>query len=376
MFNNEFPPLGGGTGTVNFELFNCFKNYDNLIIDLISSASGKKKETKKFSENITIHKLPVGRKNIHHASNAELISYFIKASFFGIKLGKKNKYDFIFVWATVPASFPALILKFFKKIPFIIRISGPDIPGYEQRYNTVYKIISPFIKFAWKKSELIISKCKSEKEMILEINPKLKIKTIYNGVDTEKFKPGDKNSDNNLRLICPARLIKHKGQYTLIKAVSDLKKRGIVVYANLVGEGDEKDALVKFAEEKGVSQEIYFSEYVPREKMPEEYRKADIFVLPSHKEGMSNALLEAMACGLPVIVTDVGGTEELVDEKNGFVFKPGDTVALTKILKHIFKKKEIINKLGQNSRKKVENFKWKNIAEEYLKLFDEIKQGK
>ena len=374
MFNNEFPPLGGGTGTVNRELFLQFKNNPEIKIDLITSSDGKVKKINNFSRNITIYKIPVGRKNIHHASNSELIKYAFKALFTGIKLHKKEKYDFVFVWATVPAGFPAVILKLFKKLPFIIRISGPDIPGYEKRYNTIYKIISPFIKFAWKKAEIIISKCKTEKEMVLKINPKLKIKTVYNGIDTKIFFPTEnKIQDKNLKLICAARLIKHKGQYTLIKAVSNLKKQGIIMNVNLVGEGDEKNAYVKYAKAQDVAEQIIFSGYVPREKMAEQYQNADIFVLPSHSECMSNAMLEAMACGLPVIVTDVGGTEELIDKTDGFIFKPGDEITLTHILKDIDLNKDKIQILGKKSRKKAEQLKWKNIAEEYFELFKTIK---
>ena len=372
MFNNEFPPLGGGTGTVNLELFNIFKNTPDLKIDLITSAAGQKKETEQFSENINIYKYPVGKKNIHHASNLELIKYTFKASFAGFKLHKKEHYDFVFVWASVPASFPALMLKIFKNIPFLIRISGPDIPGYEKRYNTVYKIITPFIRFAWKKAEIIITKCKAEKELVLGINPKLKINTIFNGVDTEKFYFEKRTENQKLTLVCSARLIKHKGQYILIEAISNLQKQGIVLNANLVGEGDEKDAYIKYAKEKEVSEQIFFSGYVPREIIVKEYQKADLFVLPSYNECMSNSLLEAMACGLPVIVTDVGGTEELVDKNNGFVFKPGDVNALTDILMNIYQNKEKNYILGQYSRKKAETFNWDNIANEYLKLFNNL----
>ena len=111
MFNNEFPPLGGGTGTVNLELFKQFKKYHNLKIDLITSASGRKKEVEQFSENIRIIKLPVYKKEIHHASNFELILYAVKASFMAFKLNKNEEYNFVFIWTTVPAGLPAILLK-------------------------------------------------------------------------------------------------------------------------------------------------------------------------------------------------------------------------------------------------------------------------
>jgi glycosyltransferase involved in cell wall biosynthesis len=369
MFNNEFPPLGGGTGTVNLELFNIFKGIPNLQIDLITSSFSKKKEIEKFSKNITITKLPVGKKDIHHASNFELIVYALKAIFLAFKFHKKQKYDLVFVWSTVPAGLPAIFLFFLKKIPFIVRVGGSDIPGFEERYSVVYKFITPFIKLVWKKAKKIIAKCKTEKEMLIAINPNLKINIVDNGVDTNIFFPLKITKTKQLKIICSARLIKRKGQDILINAISKLKEIGIIINVDFVGDGDEKNAYIKLAKKKGVYEQIIFSSYIPRTEMPKKYQNADIFVLPSYNEGMSNALLEAMSCGLPVVVTNVGGTEELVDSSNGFVFNAGDVDELVKILKQLHFNKEKLEELGENSRKKAEQLNWSNIANKYLELF-------
>jgi len=141
---------------------------------------------------------------------------------------------------------------------------------------------------------------------------------------------------------------------------------------DFVGDGDEKEEYIKLAKDKNVYEQVIFSSYVPRKKMPRKYQDADVFVLPSYNEGMSNALLEAMSCGLPVVVTNVGGTEELVDKTNGFVFSPGNVEELVKILKELYFNKEKLEELGKNSRKKAEQFNWNNIANKYLELFNTI----
>ena len=370
MLNNEFPPLGGGTGTVNSELLKQFKKYPEFKIDLITSEQGKKKIIENFSDNIRIIKYPVNNKNIHHATNFELIKYTLKASFAALKYHRKEKYDLSFAWSTVPAGFVSFLLRILKKLPFIVRVGGPDIPGFEQRYNTIYKLISPLIKLIWKKSDLLIAKCRTEFDMITAINNKLKIDIFYNGVDTEKFKPKDKVTETNaLNIICPARLIQRKGQDLLIKAVANLKKEDINFEVKLIGEGDEKENFTVLCKKLNVSENIKFLGYVPREAMLQEYQSSDIFCLPSYNEGMSNALLEAMSCGLPAIVTNVGGTEELVDDSNGFIFKAGDKDALTEILKNIYKNKSIIKQLGKNSRLKALKFSWRKIADDYAELF-------
>ena len=369
MLNNEFPPLGGGTGTVNYELFKQFSKYEDIQIDLITSGSRTDNKTVKFSDNITIYKVSVNNKNIHHASNYELIKYTIKASFKAIRLQRKNKYNFSFAWSTVPAGFVSFLLLAVFKLPYYIRIGGPDIPGFEKRYKTVYKIISPLIKLIWKNAKLLIAKCKAEYEMIKNINPKLNIKIIYNGVDIQKFFPLEKIFNNPLKIVCSARLIKRKGQDILIKAIAKLKEKGIIYRLDLIGEGDEKDNYKRLITDLNIADQICFCGYIRRKRIPEIYQKADIFVLPSYNEGMSNALLEAMACGLPVVVTNVGGTEELVDKSNGYIFTKGSTDELSNILKHIYINKNELPNKSLNSLQKAQNLSWKIIGEKYLELF-------
>lgn len=370
MFNNEFPPLGGGTGTVNKELFNILKNYPNIKIDLITSGRGKEKETELFSENIRIFKYPVNNQNIHHSSNSELIKYTIKAVFAGIAHHKKEKYYMCMAWSTVPAGFAAYLLSFFGKLPYFVRVGGPDIPGFEKRYEKLYKIITPIIKIIWKRSQFLVAKCETEKQMIHKINHKKEIKIIHNGVDTLKFKTKNFTPNEKIKLICPARLIYRKGQDTLIEAVAKLKKEGINKYqVYLIGEGDAKQDYKTLIEKHELQDNFIFEGYVEREKMPEKYREADIFVLPSHNEGMSNSLLEAMASALPVIVTKVGGTDELVDKTNGFVFDAGNSDQLYEILKIIATENIDLQLLGKNSRKIAEKNSWENIANTYINQF-------
>ena len=79
MLNNEFPPLGGGTGTVNHALLQRFARVPGLEIDLITSALGKREEEEQFAERIRIFKVPVNNHNLHHSTNRELLTYAARA---------------------------------------------------------------------------------------------------------------------------------------------------------------------------------------------------------------------------------------------------------------------------------------------------------
>ena len=132
MLNNEFPPLGGGTGTVNQAILGNLSDSPDLTIDLITSSPENTYESETFSERISIYKVPVNRFNIHHASNKELILYAVRAFSYGFRKHRQRKYDMCLAWSAVPAGASALCLKLISGLPYMLRVSGPDIPGFEK----------------------------------------------------------------------------------------------------------------------------------------------------------------------------------------------------------------------------------------------------
>ena len=122
MLNNEYPPIGGGTGTVNKEILELLVKYPEFKIDLITGSQRKKNTIQQLSPKIRIISLGLKSKNIHHASNIELIKYTIRAFFYAKKMHKKENYDLSFSWSTIPAGFVSYLLKMFFKLPFIVRV--------------------------------------------------------------------------------------------------------------------------------------------------------------------------------------------------------------------------------------------------------------
>jgi glycosyltransferase involved in cell wall biosynthesis len=257
-------------------------------------------------------------------------------------------------------------------LKYFVRVSGPDIPGFEHRYRFLYPVLSPIIRKIWHRAIITVAKCKGEAEMIYKVSRQVEIDLIPNGVDLDVFQPGDPIPDEGaLRLICVARLIERKGQHHLIRVIESLQQQGLDLELELVGTGDEEGKYKDLAKQLGISDRVKFLGYVPRQDIPALYRKAHVFVLPSFNEGMSVSTLEAMASGLPVVVTNTGGTEELVhDRVNGYVFEWGDTEALSIHLKNLAQDRQSARKMGVASRKQAEQFSWPGAANRYFALFD------
>lgn len=375
MLDNEFPPLGGGMGTANQALLKQFANRLDLEIDLITSALGGRLESERFARRIRIIKVPVWNNNLHHSTNRELLTYATQALALAFKLHHTRPYDFCFAWSAAPAGGVALALRWLVKLPYLVWVSGPDIPGFERRYRLLYPFLSPIIRAVWRNASIVVAKCKDEVDMIHSVDGGIDVTLIPNGVDPAIFRPGPPTPDNgSLRLLCSARLIERKGQHHLIEAVKRLTDEGIEVTLSLVGTGDSQTDFEALARKLGLEKRVRFVGYVSREEIAAHYAAAHIFVLPSYNEGMSLATLEAMATGLPVVVTN-GGTAELVEEEvNGLTFDWADVDTLAAHLRRLAADRALARRMGIASRARAANFSWSMIAERYLELFSSLAQ--
>jgi glycosyltransferase involved in cell wall biosynthesis len=374
MLNNEFPPLGGGMGTVTLAMLEQFERIPGLEIDLITSALGSRTEEDFFASTIKTYKVPVRNKNIHHSSNRELSEYFIRGLWLALNLQRQRSFNICFAWSAVPAGAIALVLRHIVGLRYIVRVCGPDIPGFERRYHTIHRFLCPLIRRIWHGAERVIAKSEHEIEMIHAVDPTLDCLLVPNGVDGNRFKPiSDAPDDGPLRLLCVGRLIERKGQHHLIEAVKRLTDEKIDVRLDLVGTGDARSDNEALVAQLGLADRIRFLGYVPREVIAEHYAAAHVFVLPSYNEGMSVALLEAMASALAVVATRTAVTPELVEsEVNGLVFDWGDVDRLTAHLRSLAQDRSALRRMGTASRQRAAGYSWDRAALRYIELLKRL----
>lgn len=374
MLNNEFPPLGGGTGTVNEAMLRQFARLGGWEIDLVTSALGSRREDNAFAERIRIYKVPVRNRNIHHSSNRELIKYAVRSLWLALQLQRKNRYDLCFAWSAVPAGAVALALKQLMGLRYMVRVCGPDIPGFEERYQAIHALIRPLIRRVWSQAERLIAKSQGEIDLIHAADRRIDCSLIPNGVDLEKFRPAHCVLDDGpLKLLCVGRLIERKGQHHLIEAVKRLVSDGFDVMLDLIGTGDAQSANEAQVTRLALVDRVRFLGYVPRDEIARHYAAAHVFVLPSFNEGMSVALLEAMASGLAVIVTPTGGTPELVEpEVNGLVFDWADINGLTAHLRRLAGDRAFARRMGEASRRRASEFSWELAAQRYGEILAQL----
>lgn len=147
-----------------------------------------------------------------------------------------------------------------------------------------------------------------------------KVSTLRNGVDGRRFTPGDRAAARlatglpagRAVLLCVGHLVHRKGQHLLLEALAKSHAPGARPLLVLVGQGPDGEALRAQAARLGLSDSVQFAGAVHPQRLPDWYRAADALVLPSLREGWPNVVLEALACGTPVLATEVWGTPEIL----------------------------------------------------------------
>ena len=368
MLNYEYPPLGGGGSNACKYLLKEYAK-KNLTADLVTSSPSSIFETEKIGDTVNIYRLPINKRNIHYWTQRDIITYILKAHKFIKKLMKENDYNLCHAFFGIPCG--AIAYQFRNKMPYIVSLRGSDVPGFNKRFGLQYVFLTPIIKKIWRNARVVVANSEGLKELALKSSPDQKIDVIYNGIDISEFEPCFEIHDV-LKMLCVSRLIERKGIRFLIEAISMLNDDKIELV--LVGEGNQEKELKQLAKDLDVADRVEFKGYVDHDDIGDIYENSDVFVLPSSNEGMSNALLEAMASGLPVIVTDTGGTSELLDG-NGVVVPMGDPNAIAQAVCELRDDPKARRRMGAKSREIAERMGWGAVSDAYSRLYRDMKNN-
>ncbi len=375
FLNYEYPPLGGGAANATAYLLDEFSRTPGIEVDLVTSSVDGEYHRESVGDTIAIHRLPIGKnsKNLHFQSVKDLLLYSVKAYFFSRKLLREGKYDMIQAFFTVPCGAIAWKLHREFRTPYIVSLRGSDVPGYSDRFGFLYPFLRPLARCIWGRAAAVVSNSQGLKDLALATAPHQEIAIIPNGVDTLRFAPEEKalpHKDGSIRLTLGAsRLTDRKGIAYLIEAI-DILRDEHDFRLTIIGDGNAKDRLEASVRERGLESRIGFVGRVPREETLKYYQEADIFVLPSLNEGMSNAMLEALAVGLPLVTTRTGGAEELVqDGVNGLLVGFRDAKDLARALRTLALDSDLRDRMGKASRVLAESMSWKHVAQQYVEKY-------
>lgn len=310
-----FPKLIGGAEIAVKEITD--RSNSEYDFDMITIGDGGPSELK--IGNVSVYR--VGKLSAT-GKYLFIIQAFLKA----LSLNRKNKYDAIWSIMANYAGFSALFFKILNpKIPFILTLQeGDPIPHIKRRVRFFY----PLFKMIFRRADIIQTISNYLADFAKSMKANCPIVIIPNGVDLDKFSVVDSigideakkflgKKDNDFLLITTSRLVVKNGIKDIIDAVALLPENVRLIIA---GTGPLENTLREQIKKLGLESRVNMIGFLSHEKMPNFLRASDVFIRPSLSEGLGNSFLEAMACGIPVIATRVGGIPDFLKDKKTGLF--------------------------------------------------------
>jgi glycosyltransferase involved in cell wall biosynthesis len=366
LINYELPPVGAGAGNATA----------NIARSLVGRGVEVRVVTGRFRDlpseeqrdGYVVHRAPSLRRRPDRCSPVEMLTFILGGAIASLSLASRWQPDVTCAFFGLPSGPISLVLRRHLGVPYVVSLRGGDVPGFLGGELAWYhRLAWPMTRAVWQGSAGLIANSAGLAELARRSWPNAPIEVIPNGVDVEAFTPGDRDRPSSpVRLLTVGRLVRQKGITYLLEALARCSSE---VVLRVVGDGPERPTLEAAARSCGIQTRVQFVGWASRPELPEHYRWADVFVLPSLDEGMPNVVLEAMAAGLPIVATDVAGSRELVTPgSNGILVPPADSAALADAITDIVSSPSNIRQYGEQSRAEALRRSWQVVAARYERV--------
>jgi len=361
---------------------------DDFSFDLICARIKKELPAEETIGNVKVHRLGSGWNKI----DKFLLPWR------GFKLAKQlydnKKHDL--AWA-IMASYGGLAALFLKEqfpaVPYVLTLQEGDTPAH---IYTRAQWLGPYYSKMFKKANFITAISRYLKDYALKNGANCPMKVVPNGVDLEKFKIQDSPvspseagrakfkinefkqklgfKENEKIIITVSRLVEKNGIGDLIAAMSSIASRQLDVKLMIVGSGPLEKNLKTKVKNLKLEDKILFLGSVANDEVPKYLAVADVFVRPSLAEGLGNSFLEAMAAGVPIVGTPVGGIPDfLADGQTGLFCEVKNPASIAQKITQILDDEILRQKIIANGKKVVqEKYDWTNIAEKMRGIFNKL----
>ena len=287
-----------------------------------------------------------------------------------IRLHRRHRFDVLHCHAAYPQAYVASTLKRLYGIPYVVRPHGSDIlPGERIRSNPR---LERRARQGLADADAVIAQGEFLKDVIVNLGVnENQVRVIHNGVDLSEFADAPPFSHPRPYILALGNLLHRKGMDVLIRSYARLASpRADLLIA---GTGGELEALRALSNELGVASRVRFVGFVSGVEKVSLYRGAEFFVCPSRREPFANVILEAMAAGLPVVATDVGGNRQLVGSgRHGLLCRSEDVEGMAEALGTLLDSPGRLSESRAAVPEYVARYGWERIAQEYASLYDEV----
>jgi glycosyltransferase involved in cell wall biosynthesis len=268
------------------------------------------------------------------------------------------------------------------RVPSVITMHGGDVyVNPEQGYDFPTRwYVRPALRWTLRNAGALTAITEDCRQHALRAGaPADHIRLVFNGTDLRRFSPGENGNRDYQRfgphmIFACRQLFPRKGIRFLLEAAAQLKPEFPDLKVVIAGDGFERPALVRLAQELGIGGDVTFLGWVSNAELPPYYRAAAVSVIPSLEEGFGIPAAEAMGCEVAVVASDAGGLPEVVEDGvTGLVVPRGDSAALARAIGSLLSDPVRREQMGQAGRARaLRLFDWDRTAEQFEELYRDI----
>ena len=371
ILNSEYPPIGGGAGNASAHIVAQLDRMGHTI-SIVTSRFGSLPHREE-QDGATIYRIPGIRQRQDRSTPLEQVMFILSASLWTMRLIPRFQPQAVLAFFGVPSGAAAWLIKKLYNIPYIVSLRGGDVPGFRPYdFRLYHKLAAPFLRVIWKNAAAVVANSNGLRQLAQAFDTSFEIPVIPNGIDLDSYKTAIRDWAFP-RLFSAGRIVHQKGLDIAMHALGGLKE--LHWEWQIAGDGPQMPALQSLARQLGIGDRVRFLGWQSREGLMKCYQQANTFLFPSRHEGMPNAMLEAMASGLPVVASCIAGNEELVDDGiTGYLVPAEDVDSLQTALKKLLSDPALREQMGRASRQYVEaNYSWETTARQYALLLEKVK---
>ena len=312
----------------------------------------------------------IGRSQVYRIGGPKFLLPLTLA-FAAVRLMRAGDYALVHAYQASQAAGAGWLLSFFRRTPFLVTLQeGKEL----DRQNPLVRLGRWLIlRRASALTAISVYLCQYAQRF--STAPCI---LIPNGVDAAGFSSVSEETRDRVRseleldadtdvIISVSRLVEKNNIETLVRAFARLEGEPILV---LVGDGPRKPRLLRLTDELGVYERVRFVGTVPHERLPGYLSVATVFARPSRSEGLGTAFLEAMAAGLPVVASPVGGIPDIVqDGLNGLLAEPDDEAGIALCLSRILGNGLLAKQFSEHALETAADYDWSHIADRMTRVY-------
>ncbi len=374
IINYEYPPLGGGAASASWFLARTLVK-DGHHVSVMTSAFGVHRGFS-YEDGVHVHRIPAMRRWIDRSDMRQMFFFACSGLIAAKRIADKDRVERVIAFFTLPSGIVGYWLKFRCGLPYLVSLRGGDVPGLVPEVSRTHRRIRLLRRGILNSAQAIVANSHGLAQLSEKTDP-FPVAVVPNGVDASMFHPPDSrpsDPEDKLQVLFAGRLHSQKNLGLLFEEVARLRNEGASDFSiHVAGDGPLRESWRDHAANLGIGDCTIWHGWLTRPKLIALYQRADCFVNPSLYEGMPNTVLEAMACGLPVIASRIPGHDALVtDGETGVLFALEEPSRLGRALEGFLRDRTAARRMGAMGRAQVlKSFSWSAAAKRYLDLLDE-----